>query len=139
LEIAALVAMLGRWNAQSDPGRARPPYDMRPYRAYSARKCVASWVKARRPAGSVVSITGKGGQYGTTVMWSVTLAFPAVPAQVSAEGLGVAVTAARGGGTAMGVDAFAIWWVRDRQWKLSRPGHVFCSCLSITSTTTCFP
>jgi hypothetical protein len=72
---------------------------------------VIAWIEAHQPADSTVSSTGYGGQYGVRVMWSVTFAFPAAPGQISQEGLGVAVTAAKGGGTAMRADAFAIWLV----------------------------
>jgi hypothetical protein len=69
------------------------------------------WIQAHPPAGATMSTTGTGGQYGTTVMWSVTFAFPAVPGRISEEMLGVGVTAARGGGTAMRADGFAVWLI----------------------------
>ena len=70
-----------------------------------------AWIKAHQPAGATVSSAGWGGQYGTRGVWSVTFAFPAAPGQISQEGMGIAVTAATGGGTAMRADAFAIWLV----------------------------
>jgi hypothetical protein len=72
-------------------------------------KTVIDWIKAHHPAGTTVSTTGIGAQYGTPVMWSITLNSPAVPVRISEDGVGVGVTAARGGGTAMRADAFAVW------------------------------
>jgi hypothetical protein len=72
---------------------------------------VMAWIKAHAPAGARVSGTGSGGVYGTTVMWSLTFSLRPVPGVISEEGLGVAVTAARGGGTALRADGWAIWIV----------------------------
>ena len=88
-----LVDMHGFWRLPGDPQSA------------------IAWIKAHQPAGSTVSSAGWGGQYGTRLMWFVTFAFPAAPGRISQEGVGIAVTAATGGGTAMRADAFAIWLV----------------------------
>ncbi len=72
---------------------------------------VFRWLEAHPPPGATVSLTGTGGDRGKTVTWSVGFRYPAAPGRISEEGLGVAVTAADGGGTAMRADAFAIWLI----------------------------
>jgi hypothetical protein len=72
---------------------------------------VIGWIEAHRPRGAKIFTIGTAGQYGKTVMWSVTFAFPVVPGRIAEEGLGVGVTAARGGGTALRADGVAVWLI----------------------------
>ncbi len=72
---------------------------------------VIAWIQAHPPSGSTVSTTSQTGQNGTPVAWSVTFAFSAPRGRIAEEVLGVGVTAAIGGGTAMRADGAAVWLV----------------------------
>jgi len=88
-----LVDIQGFWRVPGDP------------------HSVFRWLHAHAPAGTRVFVTGTGGQRGKIVMWTLAFSYPALTGRVSPEGLGVAVTAAHGGGTAMRADTFAVWLI----------------------------
>jgi hypothetical protein len=72
-------------------------------------QAVLAWIKAHRPSAARASGTSRGGQSGRDVFWSVMFSVPGVPGEVSEVDLGVAVTAAQRGGTAVRADGAAVW------------------------------
>ncbi|MGZ4243059.1 MAG: DUF4232 domain-containing protein [Solirubrobacteraceae bacterium] len=74
-------------------------------------RTVFEWIKSHRPAGAQVSGTGTGGQSGTTVAWFATFTYAPIAGEIVQRGIGVGVTAATGGGTAIRADAFAQWLI----------------------------
>jgi hypothetical protein len=77
---------------------------------------VLGWIKAHPPAGSTVFSTGSDGRYGKTLSWFVTFALPAAPGVYQA-GVGIGVTAAKGGGSAVRADGWAIWLLPRPAWE----------------------
>lgn len=70
---------------------------------------VIAWVEAHPPAGLHQDGTGSGGRYGVTQDWFVSFAARPITGRIAQAGLVIAAAAASGGGTALRVDAFAVW------------------------------
>jgi len=80
------------------------------WRVPGAPRRVLGWIKAHPPAGSTVFSTGSDGRYGKTSSWFVTFALPPAPG-VYQQGVGIGVMAAKGGGSAVRADGWAIWLI----------------------------
>ena len=72
---------------------------------------VIDWIEAHHPAGATTSSTGSESRDGAPVTWSVIFAFTGIVRGVSEEVLGVGVTGAKGGGTAIRADGLAVWLI----------------------------
>lgn len=81
------------------------------YRVPGDPQSVIAWIQAHRPPGLKFAGRGGGGRYGVTQYWDVEFAAPPVAGRISQAGVGVGATAARGGGTALRVDDFAVWLI----------------------------
>jgi uncharacterized protein DUF4232 len=74
-------------------------------------KTVFDQIRARAPAGARVSLTGTGSQNGTPVAWSLVFTYLPVSGRILERGLGIGVTSARAGGTAIRADGYAVWQI----------------------------
>ena len=89
----------------------------RDWRVPGDPRALFSWIKAHPPTGSKISTWGSNGQWGRTVSWDVTFALPPVPGRVYQEGLGIEVSAAKAGGSAVRADGWAIWLIPRPAWE----------------------
>jgi hypothetical protein len=71
---------------------------------------VVLWFQSHAPAGSTVNMSGAGGGPGYSIS-SLGFAFPAVTGVLTSRAVAVEITAARGGGTAVRIDAEDVWFV----------------------------
>ncbi|MGZ4178947.1 MAG: DUF4232 domain-containing protein, partial [Solirubrobacteraceae bacterium] len=74
-------------------------------------KTVFDQIRAHPPAGARVALTGTGSRNGTPVAWSLVFSYPPVPGRILERGVGVGVTSARAGGTAVRADGYAVWQI----------------------------
>lgn len=72
---------------------------------------VIAWIEAHPPAGMTRDGTSTGGRYGIPQEWGVMFAARPVTGRIAQAGLSVGATGATGGGTALRVDAFAVWMI----------------------------
>lgn len=103
----------GSWlkGPTSRPGTPLLAQQHRFWRVPGDPQSVIAWIEAHPPAGLVADGTGTGGRYGVTQEWAVMFAARAVTGRISQAGVGVSATAATGGGTALRVDAYAVWMI----------------------------
>ncbi len=70
---------------------------------------VIAWFEAHPPRGAANSGKGSGGTGGATLHWNTTFGYAPIPGRISWRAVTVTTSAARGGGTAVRVDAQAVW------------------------------
>jgi hypothetical protein len=80
-------------------------------------RSVFAWISRHRPPGATTSGSGRGATYGRLQMLFVQYEFPGVPGTISQESVAIAVSAARGGDTAVRADAWAVWVTPRPAWE----------------------
>jgi hypothetical protein len=70
---------------------------------------VRDWIKAHPPTGGRLVTEGSAGKIGQPLVWSIGFGFPPIRNVLGQRQVGATTTAAGGGGTAVRVDAFAVW------------------------------
>jgi hypothetical protein len=88
------------------------------WRVPGAPQTAIAWIRAHPPAGSSgVFTSGVSSVHFVPYAWSVSFSFPVKPGVLRSKTLGVVVTAARGGGTAVRADAELVWTVVRPGWE----------------------
>ncbi len=77
---------------------------------------VLAWFQAHRPAGASPAGSGSGSGLGY-VFDSLSFQFPSISHAITSRQLVVLLTAARGGGTAVRVDAEDVWFIPRPRWE----------------------
>lgn len=124
--VAANPVAGNAFRAVSPGVQTRFQVDLRRYwRAPGSPQTVIRWIKAHPPAGAISPPPkhGSGGIFnypgpGRKTVWSdVAFGFAAARGKLNLVGLQVTVAPARGGGTAVRADAFAVWVISRPAWE----------------------
>jgi hypothetical protein len=88
------------------------------WRVAGSPQTVIDWIRAHPPRGSTgVFSSGVATLHGVPYAWSLAFSYRARRNVLRSKTLGVLVTAARGGGTALRADAEVVWWVSRPSWE----------------------